>query len=251
MAQFTISIAGHSFGVESLFESTRDYCRNYLTREPEECAVSVSPEDLAFEQRELDEEAAREGIKRRKFTDPFLERAAIQRAVAEHLLGWDTLLLHGSAVAVDGIGYLFMARCGTGKSTHTRMWREVFGDRAVMVNDDKPFVRLAPEGAMVYGAPWSGKHGLDTNVAVPLGGICLLERGAENRIRKITGQEALPMLQQGGCPPRAAAMGEKYEALLSALADMGLFWKMECTPQGEAAILSHSAMCSGGQKEEI
>ena len=46
-------------------------------------------------------------------------------------------------------------------------------------------------------------------------------------------------------------MGEKYEALLSALADMDLFWKMECTPRAEAAILSHGAMCSGGQKEEI
>ena len=72
MAQFQIEIAEHCFQVESLIESTRDYCKNYLTDRKPDFTVTVFPDDLAFEQNALDEEAREEGMKRRKFTDPFL-----------------------------------------------------------------------------------------------------------------------------------------------------------------------------------
>ena len=40
MAQFQILIAGTVFGVQSLFDSTKDYCRQYLTlEEPEVISV--------------------------------------------------------------------------------------------------------------------------------------------------------------------------------------------------------------------
>ena len=130
MAQFRIKIAGKTAAVSSLFESTRDYCRAYLTETEAEFDVTVTPEDLAFEQAQLYAEALEEGMRVRKFTDPFLERAAIQRKVAACLFAFDTLLFHGSTVAVDGQAYLFTAPCHTGKSTHTRLWRELFGDRA-------------------------------------------------------------------------------------------------------------------------
>ena len=123
MADFVMEIAGCPGRVISLFDSTKDYCRNYLTDREPEFTVTVTPENLAFEQRELDAEALEEGMKRRRFSDPFLERAAIQRAFAERLFRQGVLLVHGSTVAVDGKAYLFTAKCGTGKSTHTRLWR--------------------------------------------------------------------------------------------------------------------------------
>ena len=126
MAEFRIKIAGKTAAVRSLFDSTRDYCRAYLTEEEPDFSLAVSREDLAFEQEALRQEAIEEGIRIRVFTDPFLDRAAIQRKVAENLLPGGVLLFHGSAVALDGDGYLFTADCGTGKSTHTRFWRQVF-----------------------------------------------------------------------------------------------------------------------------
>ena len=136
MAVFNIRIAGCSAAVSSLFASTRDYCGKYLTEENPECTITVNREDLIFEQEALRQEALEEGIRIRTFTDPFLERTAIQRKLAEFLFDRDILMTHGSTVAVDGKAYLFTARCGTGKSTHTRLWRQVFGNRAVMINDD-------------------------------------------------------------------------------------------------------------------
>jgi hypothetical protein len=242
-----MKIAGHTACVNALFESTPLYFGAYLTEETPEFSVTVTREDIAFEQQDLLEEALREGFKPRTFTDPFLERAAIGRRFAEFLLAHRTLWLHGSAVALDGCGYLFTARSGTGKSTHTRLWREVFGSRAVMINDDKPFVTLNEQGVTIFGSPWSGKHGLDSNIAVPLAGICLLERGAENRIHSVPPEELEALLvKQSHCQPGQ----ESWQAeLVRQLVSSVPLWKMECTKDISAAQTAYEAMagksCTG------
>ena len=242
MAEFRIEIAGTAFQVSSLFESTKDYCKNYLTEKEPDFSLEVFPEDLVFEQNFLDQEAKEEGLKRRKFSDPFLERTAIQRKVADCLLQKDVVLFHGSGLALEGQGYLFTAKCGTGKSTHTRLWRQVFGDRAVMINDDKPFICLSGDGAVICGAPWSGKHGLDTNIAVPLKGICILERGIENRISPIVPVEAREMLHEQSCLPLDAALLHAHHELVEQLLSHVSLWRMECNKEIDAAISAHRAM---------
>ena len=240
MGEFKIKIAGFSAAVTSLFASTRDYCGRYLTEEAPQCRITVTREDLAFEQESLRQEALEEGIKIRVFTDPFLERTAIQRKLADFLFEQDVLMTHGSTVAVDGKAYLFTAKCGTGKSTHTRLWRQVFGSRAAMVNDDKPFLKITEESILACGSPWSGKHGLDTNITVPLQGICILERGKENRIARITAEEALPMLlHQSHCPE---GQGARFRELVQILADRAALWRMECNMDPQAAEVSYKAM---------
>ena len=240
MPIFCMKIAGHTACVNALFESTPLYFGAYLTEEAPEFPITVTREDIAFEQQDLLEEALREGFKPRTFTDPFLERAAIGRRFAEFLLAHRTLWLHGSAVALDGCGYLFTARSGTGKSTHTRLWREVFGSRVQMVNDDKPFAKLSPAGVTVWGSPWSGKHGLDTNIGVPLAGICLLERGAENVIRQAEPAELKELLK--GFRPRTEAQAAAYEALLEQLLQQVPLWQLSCNKNPEAAKVAFKAM---------
>ena len=242
MAEFNIKIAGSTAAVASLFASTRDYCGKYLTEEAPQCHITVSREDLEFEQEALRQEALEEGIKIRKFTDPFLERTAIQRKLAEFLFDREVLMTHGSTVAVDGKAYLFTAKCGTGKSTHTRLWRQVFADRAAMVNDDKPFLKITEEGVLACGSPWSGKHGLDTNLTVPLQGICILERGKENKIRRIAAEDAIPMLLHQSHCPLDSGKEEQFEKLVSKLAKKTPLWQMECNMEPQAAEVSHKAM---------
>ena len=70
------------------------------------------------------------------FSNAYLESLAVYRKLCEKMLDYDCFLFHCSAIALDGKAYLFAAPSGTGKSTHTRLWREVFGNRAVMINDD-------------------------------------------------------------------------------------------------------------------
>ena len=242
MADFNLKIAGHTAAVRSRFDSTRDYCRAYLSDDAPETTITVTPEDLLFEQDALYREALEEGLRPRTFTDPFLDRAAIQRKMAEFLLTKNILLFHGSAIAVDGAGYLFTADCGTGKSTHTRFWRETFGSRAVMINDDKPFLELREDAVLLHGAPWSGKHGLDTNCSVPLKGICILKRGSENHIERIPPQSALPMLLKQAGLPASAAQEQALFSLVRPLSERVALWQMHCTKDPEAALVAHAAM---------
>ncbi len=241
MAEFTIEIAGHTARVESLFDSTLHYCAAYLTEKAPQWHIKVTRAAMEEEQRLADAEAVREGFRHRTFSEPFLERAVVQRAMAEHLFRQDVLLLHGSAVALDGRGYLFLAKSGTGKSTHTRLWREQFA-QAQMINDDRPFVRMQGQTPMLCGAPWSGKHGLHTNLTAALCGICILRRGREDHIRPACPEEALPILLHETFCPAQASLAARHRELVEALAQRVPLWSMDCTPTAQAAVLAYRAM---------
>ena len=187
-----------------------------------------------------------EGLHTREYSDGYLESIAIQRKITEKFFEYDILSFHGSVVAVDGVAYLFTAKSGTGKSTHTRFWRELFGERAVMVNDDKPFLEFKPEGVTAWGSPWMGKHRLGANIGVPLKAICILERGEENRISPIRAQEALPMLMQQSQRPQKAQNYPKYLELIDKLAGKVAFYRMTCNMDSQAAEMAYRAM-SGEQ----
>lgn len=236
MNAFAMEIAGFVFSVEPLFGSTRAYCADFLSEKDEQYRICVTREDLLREQDLLNIEADEEGLKRRKFSDMFLERSVIQRRVAESLVARNVMLMHGSTVAVDGKAYLFTAACGTGKSTHTRFWRDVFGVRAVMVNDDKPFLRLENDGVYAYGSPWNGKHGLGSNVCFQLQGICVLRRGPENVIRRADTAEWMDFIAH------QCYLSEQAPQLLEALTRLVPLWEMECNKDPAAAVAAHEAM---------
>ena len=242
MDSFKIQIAGLVTQVEPLYETTAAYCRNYLCDLKPTFFISVTEADLTFEQNMLDIEAKEEGLKLRKFTGPFLERNAIQRKIAKELLRHDTLLLHGSTVAVDGFAYLFTASCGTGKSTHTRLWRELFGERAVMINDDKPFLQITENGVIAHGSPWSGKHGLDCNISLPLKGICVLHRGTVNQISAVTPDCVRDMLRHQCLIPSEPFLQACALDLIENLMQKVPLWDMDCTRSTEAALVSYGAM---------
>lgn len=246
MRCFQIKIVDTVFSVTTEHEATRLYCADYLADELPEIHISVSRDDVEFERAK----GRREGLTYGALSDSALEVTALQRKITEQFFRRNTLLFHGSVVAVDGVGYLFTAQSGTGKSTHTRLWREQFGDRAVMINDDKPFLQLTDSGVLVWGSPWNGKHRLGSNISVPLKAICILERSPENRIEPITAAQALPMLFQQSQRPQNPANMAKYMELIDKLANGVQFWKMGCNMDPEAALVSYEAM-SGGRKGDL
>lgn len=182
---FRIALAGQVIGVSALYEQTRTFCKNYLTDAPASFEVAVTPADIAFEREKNDREAAVEGHAPGNFSDEYLETLALYRKIVERLLEWDTLLFHGSCISVDSKAYLFTAKSGTGKSTHTQLWKKWFGERAVFINDDKPLLKISAQGVTVYGTPWDGKHHRSTNTSCPLKAVCILTRNTENSIQRI------------------------------------------------------------------
>ena len=186
-----------------------------------------------------------------KFRGPgsFVEYTATAANFYHKLLDHNGFLLHSSAVIMDGKAYLFTADAGTGKSTHSSLYRRVFGDdRARILNDDKPALRLVDGKFYAYGTPWSGKTDMNLNLRVPIGGICWLRRGEENKIRKMSDREALFCLLGQTIRPADPKQMDKLLELLNELLKQTQVWEMYCNISPEAAVVSYEAMSGSGKE---
>ena len=227
--------------VTSIHAEVHEYCTDYQTDENVDYSVTTTQADIDFEREKSAREDEIEGIPTRHFSDSYLEELAVYRKIAEKMLDFDTVLFHGSVVAVDGVGYLFTAKSGTGKSTHTRLWREYFGDRAVMVNDDKPLLHIA-DTVTAYGTPYNGKHRLGTNTSVPLKAICILTRSVENHIEPISFEQAYNMLLQQVYRPADMLKMAKTLELVDRLADSVKLYHLGCNMDISAAKIAYEGM---------
>ncbi|MBQ1289753.1 MAG: hypothetical protein IIY43_06050 [Oscillospiraceae bacterium] len=234
-AQCTIDIT-------TLCPETHALCAAYRAEGMPVFSVETSEADIEFERIKSAREAALEGHPPYPHSDGYWETLAVYRKIAERMPAYDTVLFHGSCVAVDGAGYLFSAKSGTGKSTHARLWRELLGGRAVMVNDDKPLIRIDSNGATAFGTPWDGKHNLSSNMAVPLRALCILERSSENRIEPISAKEAFPVLLQQTYRPADTEMLAKTLQLVDRLAASVRLYRLGCNMELDAARLAYDAM---------
>ena len=159
------------------------------------------------------------------------------------LLYYNGFYLHSSAVEMDGKAYLFSAHSGVGKSTHTRLWQEIFGDAAQVFNDDKPALRRLDGRWYAYGTPWCGKDGINQNKKVPLAGICFLKRSSENRIRQLTAMEALQKILPQTTyrlrkPERMDLLLDHVEKIIREIP----VFELENRPEPAAARLSYETM---------
>ena len=152
------------------------------------------------------------------------------------------IMLHSSCIAVDGEGYLFSAPCGTGKSTHAELWKKHFGDRAVFINDDKPVLRIVEDKIYACGTPFSGKTNLNSNICVPVKGICILDRGKENKIIEINTKDALPkILNQMYRPSDPEAMVKTLYIIDKILSTVPVY-HLYCNISDDAVVTSYEAM---------
>ena len=164
---------------------------------------------------------------------------------------YNGLMLHASAAALGGRAYLFSGPCGRGKSTHTRLWQQTFGEAVQVFNDDKPALRRLDGRWYAYGTPWCGKDGINLNQKWPLGGICFLEKSQENRIRRLSAAEALPLI----LAQTTYRLPPQYMELLLASLDSLLreipVFLLENRPEEAAARLSFETMRRAAEEEGL
>lgn len=244
MLEGIYQLADMNVGIRSLYDEVHLMCADYRVSgnvQPD-FRVTTSEQDIVSEREQSVLTRQEEGLPPYEFEPPYLETLAIYRKIATECVSRGRLLMHGSVIAVDGLAYMFTARSGTGKSTHVRLWRQRFGKRAVMVNDDKPLLRVTPESVTVYGTPWDGKHRLSTNMSAPLQAICILTRAEQNTIREIKPSEALKMLIQQTYRPDDPMLLLDTFGLIDQLSKHVRFYLLGCNMDPEAAAVSSEAM---------
>lgn len=165
------------------------------------------------------------------------------------LLRFEGLMLHSSAVELYGKAYLFSGHSGAGKSTHTQLWQQTFGDQVKVFNDDKPALRRLEDGWYAYGTPWCGKDGINLNSKVALAGICFLKQASQNKIRRLDMQEAAQNLIRQTL--RRFKLVDNLDLMLShvdrLVREIPVF-ELENRPEPEAARLSYETMRHAAQE---
>lgn len=221
--------------VKAIYRDTylQELCKEYESDKEPELTIEVTAEDVQWE----DDRSEEKG-----FPYGYLESLAFYRRFCERILERNILLFHSSVVAVDGKAFVFTAPSGTGKSTHTSLWRKVFGERAVMINDDKPLFKIEEDGVWAYGTPWDGKHRISTRTRARIQAICILERGEENSVVKESFFEAYPfVLNQTYRPDDAEGMRKTLE-LVNQMMGVLPVYRMKCNISEDAARLAYETM---------
>lgn len=151
-----------------------------------------------------------------------------------------TVAIHASTICCHGKAVLFLGESGTGKSTHTRLWREnIVG--ATLLNDDSPIVRIIDGEPWACGSPWSGKTPCYKDERYPLAACVRLSQAPCNRIERLSILKAFAALHPS-CPPAFAYDERLYDALsdtLSHLLSAVPVFHLDCLPDADAARLSY------------
>ena len=221
--KLTFRIAGTNIEIQSPFRYHRDNFADFFTTLPADCKVLLT-QDEVIKNRVLEGDAAESNG-----WEGYLSNDRILQKIADVLLAFDAILVHGAAISYNGDGYLFSAPSGTGKTTHIRLWLERLQD-AYVVNGDKPFIRADAElQPMLCGSPWGGKEGMCSNSESPLKAIVFMRRADTNALQQITFKEAFVQFFQQIYRPADQKMMHKTLSLLQRIGNSDVtFWQFSC-----------------------
>ena len=226
-------IAGLRVKIENRYDFTTKFCQEYLSEDQTSQVHIVA--------RASEEEFLEEKKYSGKFSDGYIENICLYRSLCCQIPLFNRMLLHCAVLEYEGKAYAFLGRSGTGKSTHTRLWKKYLGSPK-MVNGDKPILEWVGDGFIAHGTPWRGKESWGERTSAPLYGLCFLEQAKENSIRKLSPAEVSSRLFGQILLP------EEEENLISTLelADKLIAttpaYLLKCDISKEAVKLSFEAM---------
>lgn len=170
---------------------------------------------------------------------PRLLRFALWIAYGVATLPLQTIAIHTSVIEYHGKTVLFLGESGTGKSTHTRLWRENI-EGATLLNDDSPMLRVVNGEVFMFGSPWSGKTPCYKTESYPLAACVRLSQAPHNKIRRLNIPQGYAAIHPS-CPPDFAYDDTLYDYIsetLSLVLGQVPIYHLECLPDADAAYLS-------------
>ena len=230
MVNFKIKIVDKVLEINAFNESTKRYCKDFLSEEESNYVITMTEEDLKNER--TTSETGKVYVNE--------EISALYRRIANLLVEESIVVFHGSSFMVDNNGFLITARSGVGKSTHSRNLKEYIGDRFIYINDDKPLLKVNENSVTVYGTPWNGKERKSNDVSAPLRAILFLSRGETNTYRRIVNKEEIyiKMISQIYLPKEKAKRELALKAADSILRNIN-FYEINVTKDIESAKMTY------------
>lgn len=226
---FNADICGHVAAIDNRYHYIQDLFRDYITDKSAEFVLSAS-----------DEAIAAENVNGNNYSSGYLESLAIYRCLCERLVFDDIILFHCSALMCNEKAILFTAPSGTGKSTHSALWRKVYGNSVKMINDDKPLIKFG-SGITVYGTPYGGKNNIQNNISAPVKAIIILHQSPNNYITKLDSKNAFPRLLSQTYRCSSIEGAERTLRLVDRLSKLPVY-SMGCNISEDAAIMAYNTV---------
>ncbi len=220
---FNICIADINIGIDNKYPHIENMCRDYITTDDAEFSVAVTDAEIMHED---------DGT---GFDAGYLESLALYRKIAEKIISYNGFLMHGVIVDVDGIGTAFLAKSGTGKTTHMSLWHKLLGDKMTVVNGDKPLVRIIDGVVYAYGTPWAGKENIHRNMKTRLDNICFLKRAQQNECVELAKGSVFINLFTQVYRPESGDSVSKTIDLLNEVINKSSFYEIRCNMDLSAA----------------
>ncbi len=219
--------------INEKYEQTKRLLDSFVTLDTKNADISIVISD---------EEIKKELLKDSQHDEVYHEMVCIFRHITEQILDFQGMFIHSAVVEVNNSGFMFCGQSGTGKSTHAGEWKKYFGEKARIINGDKPIIRFFDNEIIAYGNPWCGTEGWFENAKTPLKAICFIKKAEKNRIRKLSSSEALEMIINQIVIPKSGMRKLKHFELLDRLLKEIPFYELECDISKEAVITAYNRM---------
>ena len=237
MVNFKIKIADKVLDINAFNETTKRYCRNFLSEEKEDYVITMSEEDLKNE--------SSNSIDGKVYVNE--EISALYRKIADLFVEEDFLVFHGSSFKVNNCGFIVTARSGVGKSTHVNLLKELLGDELIYINDDKPLLEVKDD-IIIFSNPWNGKERRGNNTSAPLKAILFLGRSEKPNFKKIINKEEIYIkLMSQTYLPKEKSKREKALKLVDKLLKQTDFYEINVNMGEESAKMTYEEII----KDEI
>ena len=232
---FKCKIADFIIEIDNKYPYSEKVCCDYLYTGDEKCDLHISLSDKEIEAEHLPDQSS---------SLPLMEFSGIYRKLNDFLLDNNAFVMHCALISYNGKGTAFLALSGTGKSTHTSYWKNLYKEKVVIINGDKPIIRIKDGKAVAYGTPWSGKEGWQANTSAELYNIAFVNRSESNYVREITSDEALPFLMQQLLIPNDKIKMLAFLDIVNHLLSKCKLYNIYCNMSEDAARVACEALYS-------
>lgn len=144
------------------------------------------------------------------------------------------MVIHSASLLYQGKAWLFSGPSGTGKSTHTNLWKRLFD--TPILNGDLNLLAIENGQAVIHGLPWCGTSGISVTDTYPLGGIILLKQAKEDIVEELPNdRKQISVMNRFISPCWNEDMLRHNLIFSQTLAERIMICQLKCTMENSAA----------------
>lgn len=217
---------------------------NIIEKISEDYMVSDVIPELVLE---ATEEEIKEEIKKYPEHSPDYHEAVVMfRKLCEKVLEKDIFFFHSAVVKFGDVGFVFAGKSGVGKSTHAALWEKVLPG-AVVINGDKPLIKVENDGLYAYGTPWCGKEMMQKNDKAKICGVCFIEQAKENSISRLNSIQVIGRIFDQTVYMKEPELNKKMTDLINRFISDIPFYLLKCDVSEDAVKLAYNTMSMEGR----